>query len=349
MTRHAPARWVVLAVAVLAITPHLAAAGAKRDALPRTLHVPFTTAATISTTSTSTTQSFRSLGAAETVLDPPIRTALPGTKLSTSSSLRERWNDKYAVSYLEVEEAELAQDTAEVYAALERRFKDVSAGLSMGACVKRAKQDIAMAATTDMESQTRTSMLFMIINAVATPLVMLFVAPLIIKLMMLILDPIASFLSPRVVKACGNYMSFLIIPIMDATLGTYLQAQLSKSLSAKLGILLMDAFVHHIPRVLGRDLPPQMTNYVLRVESSVIAKDIAHRVIHTLTHTLTHSISRTLPRVVASKVEKQLSHNLVNYYYCIWCYETGQFCNYCHAYLTLKVKQESGNRAIGKM
>jgi hypothetical protein len=56
----------------------------------------------------------------------------------------------------------------------------------------------------------------------------------------------------------------------------------------------------------------------------VIAKEVAHRVLHTMTHSITHSLSRSLPRIVATSVEKKLTHNLVNYYYCIYCYEKGK-------------------------
>jgi hypothetical protein len=153
----------------------------------------------------------------------------------------------------------------EVALALQHRFKDISSHLSMSACAKRAKVDIAEAATTALEAEVKTTFIFKIIFAIAVPLVMMFVTPLLIKLLMLIGKPIGDFLSPRVVKACGNYLLLLIVPLMEDTLGLDLLKDLSVSLSAKLGILLMDAFVFHLPRILGRELPPQMTHYVLRV------------------------------------------------------------------------------------
>eukprot|EP00300_Choanocystis_sp_HF-7_P028291 c3379_g1_i1.p1 GENE.c3379_g1_i1~~c3379_g1_i1.p1 ORF type:complete len:305 (+),score=54.80 c3379_g1_i1:2-916(+) len=232
----------------------------------------------------------------------------------------------------------LDKESEELSQMLERRFKDVSSGLSLGACAKRVKNDIALSAVTALESELKTTFIFKIIMAIAVPLVMMFVTPLLIKLVTMIGKPIGDFLSPRVVKSCGNYMVLFIIPLLENTLGVYLQANLSVTLAAKLGILLMDAFVFHIPRVLGREIPPQMTNYVLRVESPVIGKEVAHRVLHTMTHSLTHSLSRSLPRLVADDVEKELSHNLVNYYYCIYCYEKGEFCNYCHAYLSFRTQ-----------
>jgi hypothetical protein len=159
-----------------------------------------------------------------------------------------------------VEEAEYA----EVYQALERRFKDVSSHLSMGACAKRAREDIAATAMVAMEAEMKSTFIFKIVFAIAVPLVMMFVTPLLVKLFMMIGKPIGDFLSPRVVEACSGYLLSFMVPVLEDSIGTYLIGKLEKSLAAKLGPLLVDSLTFHLPRVLGRSTPPQMTNYVLR-------------------------------------------------------------------------------------
>ena len=44
---------------------------------------------------------------------------------------------------------------------------------------------------------------------------------------------------------------------------------------------------------------------------------------HSLTHALTRSIASELGKVVTTGVSKALGHNLVHYYYCIYCYTMG--------------------------
>ena len=68
---------------------------------------------------------------------------------------------------------------------------------------------------------------------------------------------------------------------------------------------------------------------------------------HSLTHALTRSIASELGKVVTTGVSKALGHNLVHYYYCIYCYKSGDFCRYCYYYndwLRLAKQTGTGHR-----
>jgi len=85
-------------------------------------------------------------------------------------------------------------------------------------------------------------------------------------------------------------------------------------------------------RVLGRELPPQLSQFAFRVVAPRAGKELAHRLVHTLTHSLTHSIASELEHTIVSGVTKALGHLLVHYYFCVYCFTTGDYCGHCSSY-----------------
>ena len=48
--------------------------------------------------------------------------------------------------------------------------------------------------------------------------------------------------------------------------------------------------------------------------------------------TPTPPVHPQLSKTVVTGVSKALSHQLVHYYYCVYCYTQGDYCHYCHSF-----------------
>ena len=75
--------------------------------------------------------------------------------------------------------------------------------------------------------------------------------------------------------------------------------------------------------------------------------ELTHSLRYSLTHSLTHSLSHHLTQAVVQGVTHSITHSLVHYYYCIYCYKSGDFCRYCYYYndwLRLSKQTGAGHR-----
>ena len=125
-----------------------------------------------------------------------------------------------------------------------------------------------------------------------------------------------------------------MFPQIYGPVGNNLIESGTNSLNARVGAMLSRSLAFHLPRILTASIPPKLTQYMMKAWAPESAKSLLYDVLHALTHSLTQSISHHLAQVVAQGVTHSITHALVHYYYCIYCYKSGDFCR--HADLRLR-------------
>lgn len=243
--------------------------------------------------------------------------------LQLSSRIRDR--DRGALS-LEDQEAE------EVLLAVERRFKDVGSKLSMAACAKRAHYDIASTIQSELNNQMGTGFVAIVIEALGNVIMTIFVIIVVLVIIEGVGGPLVDAMGTAAMEQGEPYIIAEIGPVVEERMGGDLLAQLEDNILNKVGSLVMLALMYHVPRALGKEIPPRLMNYVVRVEMPVLAKSIAHELLHALTQRLIHNLSHVLADTCATEVTKVLSNQLIKYMYCVYCYQEGKFCRECQTY-----------------
>jgi hypothetical protein len=233
---------------------------------------------------------------------------------------------------IEARASEQEQEAEEILIAVERRFKDVASGLSMASCAKRAHHDIALTMQSAVQSQMTTQFIGTIIEAVGNVIMTIFCVCCAIALIGQMGGPLGEAVGGVMMRAVEPFIIVEIGPIVEEQMGSHLLAQLEDNLLNKISSLVVAALVFHIPRAMGKEIPPRLLNYILRVEAPVLAKQISHNTLHALTQKVINNLAHVLVDTCALQVTEQLSHQLVNYFYCVYCYERGEFCRNCQTY-----------------
>ena len=96
----------------------------------------------------------------------------------------------------------------------------------------------------------------------------------------------------------------------------------------------------HIPRVLQAELGPQLTDYMINQWAPAVGKALLYGVLHSLVHSVSSSLSQHLAQAVTQGVTHSITHALTHYYYCIYCYESGEFCRFCEYYQALQIRSK---------
>ena len=224
------------------------------------------------------------------------------------------------------------QEAEEILASVERRFKDVSSGLSVASCAKRAHNDIALTLQHEVKGQMTTQFIAIVIDAVGNVIMTIFVIIAALSLMEEMGGPLGEAVGEMVLKAVEPFVIAEIGPVVEERFASELLSDVTNNLVNKVASLCVRALVFHVPRAMGKELPPRLLNYMVRVESPKLAKEIAHNILHGITQKTIHTISHNLVETVALDTTQQLSHQLINYFYCVYCYEKGEFCRDCQTY-----------------
>ncbi len=223
-------------------------------------------------------------------------------------------------------------EAMEVLASVERRFKDVSSGLSLAACAKRAHFDVATSLQSEIMDQMTTQFVGMIIDAVGNVIMYIFAMIAAVLLMQKMGGPMGETISALFMKAVEPYIITEIAPVVEERMAVNLLVGLNEALTNRITSVVIRALVFHVPRAMGKEIPPRLLNYSVRVQAPIIAKQVSHNIIHAITHKVIRTMSQVMVESSATQVTSQLSHQLVNYFYCVYCYQKGEFCRDCQTY-----------------
>ena len=139
--------------------------------------------------------------------------------------------------------------------------------------------------------------------------------------------------------------------------------QASNALESRVANFLIRSIAFHVPRVLQAEIPPRLTEYMLHQWAPAVSKArhdalppapcppvrrrapararsltpraaqaLLYDVLHALTHSLSSSISHLRARDVTQVVTHSITQQLIHYYYCIYCYSSGEVCRYWDYY-----------------
>ena len=214
----------------------------------------------------------------------------------------------------------------------EAEFVQLSMAASVEGCAVRARRDIADSAAHEVLDMLQTEWATQLIKTLGQTIVMQILSPFILSFVTALMPAINEMLTPQVVSGCRDPLVSALSTTVEMNIGISVTNMLEPTLHAKLGTMLSRSLAWHLPRVLGRELPPQLSQFAFRVVAPRAGKELAHRLVHTLTHSLTHSIASELEHTIVSGVTKALGHLLVHYYFCVYCFTTGDYCGHCSSY-----------------
>lgn len=201
---------------------------------------------------------------------------------------------------------------------------------STTACASRMQTDIADSLATAVHSTMETTFVMALIKGIAIPLLMLVCIPFVSALLDALMPHLSPVLGPGMVAAAEPILVMFLHPKIYGPVGNNLIESATSALNARVGTMLCRSLAFHLPRVLTASIPPKLTEYMMKSWAPEVAKSLLYNTLHALTHSLTHSISHHLTQAVAQGVTHSITHALVHYYYCIYCYQSGDFCRYCY-------------------
>tara|TARA_B110001452_G_scaffold172812_1_gene144805 strand:- start:659 stop:2002 length:1344 start_codon:yes stop_codon:yes gene_type:complete len=201
---------------------------------------------------------------------------------------------------------------------------------STTACASRMQTDIADSLATTVQSTMETTFVMALIKGVAIPLLMLLCIPFVMALLDALMPYLSPVLGPGMVASAEPILVMFLYPKIYGPVGNNLIESATKALNARVGAMLCRSLAFHLPRILTASIPPKLTEYMMKSWAPEVAKSLLYNTLHALTHSLTHSISHHLTQAVAQGVTHSITHALVHYYYCIYCYKSGDFCRYCY-------------------
>ena len=210
------------------------------------------------------------------------------------------------------------------------QMQQVGMTTSTTACASRMQTDIADSLATAVHQTMETGFVMALIKGVAIPLLMLLCIPFVMALLDALMPYLSPVLGPGMVASAEPVLVMFLYPKIYGPVGNNLIESATSALNARVGAMLCRSLAFHLPRILTASIPPKLTEYMMKSWAPEVAKSLLYNTLHALTHSLTHSISHHLTQAVAQGVTHSITHALVHYYYCIYCYKSGDFCRYCY-------------------
>ena len=209
-------------------------------------------------------------------------------------------------------------------------LREIAATSSTTACAARLRGDIGDGLAASVRSTLETTFVMTLIKAVAIPLLMLLCIPFVVALLEALMPHLSPVLGPGMIAAAEPILVMFLHPKIYGPVGEGLISLAAKGLNARAGGMLSRSLAFHLPRVLTASIPPKLTEYMMKAWAPEAAKSLVYSTLHALTHSLTHSLSHHLTQAVVQGVTHSITHSLIHYYYCIYCYKSGDFCRYCY-------------------
>ena len=194
------------------------------------------------------------------------------------------------------------------------------------------KADLADSLAAEFKEASESQFVMVLVKGIVISLLMIMIPPFVQELVDAIIPRFTPLFGPNFIATAEPLLVMALNPLVYGPTGQHLIELCTSTLNARVGAMLVRSLAFHVPRVLAAELPPRLTTYMLETWAPSMGKALLYNVLHALTHSLADSLSHHLSQAVTQGVTHSISHALIHYYYCIYCYESGDFCRFCYYY-----------------
>ena len=211
-------------------------------------------------------------------------------------------------------------------------LQQITSAASTAGCIGRVKADLADSLAAEFKEASESQFVMVLVKGIVISLLMIMIPPFVQELVDAIIPRFTPLFGPNFIATAEPLLVMALNPLVYGPTGQHLIELCTSTLNARVGAMLVRSLAFHVPRVLAAELPPRLTTYMLETWAPSMGKALLYNVLHALTHSLADSLSHHLSQAVTQGVTHSISHALIHYYYCIYCYESGDFCRFCYYY-----------------
>ena len=192
------------------------------------------------------------------------------------------------------------------------------------------KADLADSLAAEFKEASESQFVMVLVKGIVISLLMIMIPPFVQELVDAIIPRFTPLFGPNFIATAEPLLVMALNPLVYGPTGQHLIELCTSTLNARVGAMLVRSLAFHVPRVLAAELLRGSRRTCSDV-GAFDGKAPLYNVLHALTHSLADSLSHHLSQAVTQGVTHSISHALIHYY-CIYCYESGDFCRFCYYY-----------------